>query len=134
MRRRLLAAALMLLPSFLAAAPARAGEEEKKKGGGGTYFQIQTLTATIFRADRRRGVLTIDVGLNIPEKGLRERASASMPRLRAAYVEFVMGYAVRLPPATVPNADYLSTQLQRITDTTLGQPGAKLLLGTILVN
>jgi hypothetical protein len=133
MRRRLLAAALMLLPSFLTAAPARA-DEEKKKGGGGTYFQIQTLTATIFRADRRRGVLTVDVGLNIPEKGLRERASASMPRLRAAYVEFLMGYAVRLPPATVPNADYLSNQLQRITDTTLGQPGARLLLGTILVN
>jgi hypothetical protein len=54
--------------------------------------------------------------------------------LRAAYVEFLMGYAVRLPPATVPDADYLASQLQRITDQTLGQGGARLLLGTILVN
>jgi hypothetical protein len=133
MRRQILAAALMFLAPLLAGAPARA-EDAKKKGGNGHYLQLQTLTATIFRADHRRGVLTVEVGLDIPDKGLRERASASMPRLRAAYVEFVMGYAVRLPPATVPNADYLEGELQRITDRTLGQPGARLLLGTILVN
>ena len=123
----------MLVPSLMAGHSARA-EEEKKKGGGAHYLQLQTLTATIFRADRRRGVLTVEVGLDVPEKALRERASISLPRLRAAYVEFLMGYAVRLPPATVPNADYLALQLQRVTDQTLGGPGARLLLGTILVN
>jgi hypothetical protein len=132
-RRHLLAAALMAALPFVGAAPARA-EEEKKKGGGVHYIQLQALTATIFRADRRRGVLTVEVGLDIPDNGLRGRASQSLPRLRAAYVEFLMGYAVRLPPATVPDADYLASQLQRITDQTLGQGGARLLLGTILVN
>ena len=39
-----------------------------------------------------------------------------------------------LPAAGVPDADYISRELQRITDVMLGKKGAKLLLGTILVN
>ena len=78
-------------------------------------------------------MLTVEVGLDVPDTGLRARATASLPRLRAAYVEFLMGYASHLAPATVPNADYLETELQRCTDQALGQGGARLLLGTILV-
>jgi len=43
-------------------------------------------------------------------------------------------YAAGLPPGAPPNADYLGSSLQRQTDSTLGRPGARLLLGSILVN
>ena len=133
MRRRLIIA--LSLASFIAASSAGAAEDSHhKKGGGETFIEIRTLTATIIRADGHRGVLTVEVGIDVPDSGLRARADASTPRLQAAYVQVVQTYAAGLTPTTVPNADFLATALQRQTDLVLGRPGAKLLMGTILVN
>ncbi|MBS0410538.1 MAG: hypothetical protein JSR86_11530 [Proteobacteria bacterium] len=131
MRVRPLLAALALVAVSLAA-PAHA--EERKKGGGETFIQLQTLTATVIRVDGRRGVMTVDAGVDVPDDALRERANESTPRLRAAYAQVLQIYATGLPGGAVPNADYLSRQLQQQTDQVLGRPGARLLLGTILVN
>ena len=131
-RRHLLLAALTL-----AAAPdlARAENGEKKKKSGGTsYIQMETVTATLIRADGHRGVLTVEIGLDVPDTAQRAKAMQILPRIRAAYVQSVQIYASGLPSATAPNADYIARELQRQTDLAIGGPGAKLLLGTILVN
>jgi hypothetical protein len=130
-RRRILlafAAAPVLVPMGALAA------EEKKKGGGLDFIQIPTMTATITRRDGRRGVLTVETGIDVPDHRLRDYAEASMPRLRAAYAQVLMTYGAQLSPGSAPNADYLSRELQRQTDLVLGKPGAKLLLGAILIN
>ena len=62
------------------------------------------------------------------------RAEASLPRLRAAYVQAVQIYAAGLAPGAPPNTDFLSLTLQRETDQILGKRGAKLLLGAVVVN
>ncbi|HEX4197898.1 MAG TPA: Tat pathway signal protein [Caulobacteraceae bacterium] len=132
-RRRLLA--VFVLPALIAPAAALAqGAGEKKKGGGITYIQFPTLTATIFRGDGHRGVLTVEVGVDVPNSALRARTNLSMPRLRAAYVELLQSYVYSLGPGAPPDPDYLSVALQRQTDRVLGQPGAHLLLGAMLVN
>ena len=133
MRRRQIIAALPVLLGALAFAPDLAAEE-RKKGGGETFIQLQTLTATVIRADGRRGVMTVEAGVDVPDDGLRERADQSTPRLRAAFAQVLQIYATGLPGGGVPNADYLARELQRQTDVVLGRPGAHLLLGTILVN
>jgi hypothetical protein len=115
--------------------PERArAKEEKKKAGGETYIQINTLTGTTNRGGGRRGVLTVECGLDVPDSALRTRATESLPRLRAAYVQTVMVYAAGLAPGAVPSTDYLGQALQRQTDIILGKRGARLLLGAILVN
>ncbi len=129
-RRLALAAALALLPAVAAAN----GGEEKKKGGGATFLQIKAIVATILHRDGTRGVITVECGLDVPDEKLRALASESQPRLRAAFAGWVQSYASGLPAAGVPNADYIALQLQQMTDSTLGRKGAKLLLGTILVN
>ena len=132
MLRRTIIAALccsLATPAF-----ASAPKEEKKKGGGASFIQIPTMTATIVRRDGRRGVLTVETGVDVPDNGLRARAEASQPRLRAAYTQVLQVYAAGMSPGSVPNADYLSRELQRQTDLVLGKRGAKLLLGTILMN
>lgn len=131
MNRRLALAALVALEPSAALA---AGGGEKKKGGGLSFIQIQTLTASILRRSGARGVLTMEVGVDVPNEQLREKAAASSPRLRAAYAQVLQIYASGLPVATPPDADYLAIKLQRETDRILGKPGAKLLIGTILVN
>jgi hypothetical protein len=127
-RRLALAAALALAPAL--ARPA----DKRKKGGGDSYIQLDTLSATVMRANGRRGVMTVEVGVDVPDAGLRARAQQSAPRLQAAFAEVLETYASGLQPGGVPNADYLSRALQRQTDMALGRPGGVLLLGTILVN
>jgi hypothetical protein len=132
MRRRELLAFLTLAG---APALAHAGEGgEKKKTGGATYIAVETLTGATNKPAGRRGVMTVECGLDVPDEALRTRAELMLPRLRAAYLQTVMTYAAGLPPATAPSADYLALSLQRTTDQLLGRPGAKLLLGAVLVN
>ncbi len=133
MRRRHLLATIGLA-GLCPALASGAGAEERKKGGGETFIQLQTLTATVIRADGRRGVMTVEAGIDVPDDGLRERADQSTPRLRAAFAQVLQIYASGLPGGAVPNADYLARALQRQTDVVLGRSGARLLLGTILVN
>ena len=129
MTRLTLAAALCL---SLAAGAAEAGE--RKKGGGVSFVQMPPLAAIAFRPDGRRGVLSVETGLDVKDEALRARTQAMTPRLRDDYVTAVQSYARTLGPGVAPDADHLSAQLQRETDRVLGKPGAKLLLGTILVN
>lgn len=130
MNRRLALAALLALAPGVAAASGG----EKKKGGGVSFVQIQTLTTSILRRNGSRGVMTMEVGIDVPDEKLRGLATQSTPRLRAAYAQVLQIYASGLPAATPPDPDYLAQKMQRETDRLLGKPGAKLLVGTILVN
>ena len=134
MRRRL----LLALAALAAALPraTRAGEngDAKKKTGGDSYIPINTLTAYTAKPGGRRGVMTVDCGLDIPDAALRDQAELLLPRLRAAYVQTVQIYAGGLPSGTPPNPDYIARNLQRVTDQVLGRPGARVLMGAVLVN
>ncbi|WP_374344297.1 hypothetical protein [Phenylobacterium sp.] len=141
-RRRILAAAaplagvllVGLTPHAALASGKKTEAEGDKKSGGTTYIAISTLTATVLKPDGRRGVLSIDLGLDIPDKALRERTTLVLPRLRAAFIQTVQIYAAGMPQGPPPSVDYLSRELQRQTDVTLGQKGAKLLMGSVLMN
>ena len=128
-RRRFFAVPLALAPAF-----GFAQESKHKKGGGASYIQLDTITATILRPNGSRGVMTVEVGVDVPDAALHARAAQSTPLLLAAYSELVRAYAAGLPFEALPNADYLSLQLQRQTDLVLARPGARLLLGGILVH
>jgi hypothetical protein len=132
--RRAITAAFAALAALAVTGPVMAEPAQKKKGGGLSYIQFDSLTATIIRPNGRRGTMTVDVGVDVPNAALHQRAILSMPRLRAAYVQWVVSYAAGLGAGQPPDADYMSLNLQRETDHALGQPGAKVLLGAILVN
>jgi hypothetical protein len=125
----------LIVAALLAAAPGLGqAADQRKKGGGPSFIELATLAATITRANGTRGVMTVEVGIDVPDAALHARASQSIPLLQAGYAEVLRIYAAGLPPGAPPNADYLGFALQRQTDSTLGRPGARLLLGSILVN
>ena len=97
-----------------------------------TYFALPVVTASILQANGRRGVLTIETGVDVPDAALRTRAQQSAPRLRAAYNTAAQRFANGLRPGVVPDIDQLSAALQAATNATLGRPGARLLLGTVM--
>lgn len=133
-RRRLLCA--FTVTAVALASPALAGGDlvQHKRGGGASYVQMPAINATVIRRSGDYGVLTVEVGLDAPDPAIRERASLSAPRLRDAYARFLVLYGRSLPPGGSPNPELVGTQLQRATDRVLGKPGARVLLGSVVLN
>jgi len=124
--------ALFGLAAAALAAPARAASS----GGSAsaeTYIPLPICTATIVHGDGRRGVLSIELGVDIPDAALRARAQQGAPRLRAAFNTAAQGFAAAgLRPGWPPDIDQLAAALQRAADGALGRPGARVLLGTVM--
>lgn len=119
-------------------ATAAASSTARASSSGGTavsaeaYFRLPVITASILHANGRRGVLTIETGVDVPDAALRARAQQSAPRLRAAYNTAAQRFANSIRPGAVPNIDQLSAELQAATNVTLGRAGARVLLGTVM--
>lgn len=133
MIRRPIAIACVLA---LTPALALAGEAKKKEGAASaaTYMSLPALNTSVAKLTGGRTVLTLEVGLDIPDPALNAQAVASLPRLSAAYLEVLQAYGPSLPPGAPPNVDLLAQRLQQSTDKTLGKPGARLLIGSVVVN
>jgi hypothetical protein len=133
-RRTLVGAVALAVALPSAAGAAEDADKKKKKAGGASYIPIDPLTGATSKPGGRRGVMSVECGLDVPDNGLRARAEASLPRLRAAYLQTVLIYAGGLPVGTAPNADFLARTMQNQTDAVLGRAGARFLVGAILVN
>lgn len=133
MRRRDLIAVLALAAPTLVPGGARAGEE-KKKSGGTNYIPINAITGTTYKSGGRRGVLSVDCGLQIDDPNLREYARLSLPRLQAAYAQVIQIYAAGLPSGSEPNTEFIVQALQRQTDLILKRPGARFLIGAVVAS
>lgn len=128
---------LLTLSLALAAVPAVALARGSSGGGGSDeprYTRMATLTATIIRSGGRRGVLSVEAGIDIEDEGLRTRANQAVPRLRAAYSDILRTFGAALAPGEVPDADRLARDLQTATNEIVGRSGARVLLGTILTS
>lgn len=135
-RRAFLALSVALAGLAIPLSPAWASGHggEKKDTPPPPYITIPAVTATIRKPNGKRGVLSVDCGVEVDDMPLRVRASQSIPRLRAAYASVLMKYASGLAPGAAPNPDFLSRELQRETDRVLGKPGAKFLVSSLLIN
>ena len=130
-RRHIFALAALIVTTPVLA---RAAGGEKKMAGGESYLPVRTMLGMTLRGANARGVLSVDCGLDVPDAALRTRADQLLPRLRDSYVQIVQAYAAGLPAGALPNVDYLASALQRQTNALLGKPGARVLLGAVIVN
>lgn len=108
------------------------GGEEKKAPP--TYFALEPINAVVLRRDGRRGVMTVEAGIEAKDPKLMERAQASTPRLRAAFAQVLMVYAAGLRGGAPPDMDYVARELQKACDQVVGKPGAKVLMGSALLS
>ncbi len=81
-------ALLIASPTLLAATEAQAASE-KKKSGGQSFVPLRTLTATVNKPGGRRGVLTVEAGLDAPDEGVRTRAAAYETLQREDYISLL---------------------------------------------
>lgn len=124
---------LFALGAACAAAPAYANAP-KKKGGGLGYTQFPMISVFTKGAGHRHGSMSVELGLYCDDAKLTDQVKLYRPRLMDAYVTKLQGYAANLTAASLVDTDYVAAQLQATTDKILGRPGAKVLLGSILLN
>lgn len=124
---------VLALGAALAAAGGARAAEEKKRSGGKSYVQLPTLTASMARPGGGRGVLTAQAGVDAPDPAVKARVDLVLPRLLDAYASATAAFAASLAPGAPPDVDALVGRLQAATDRVVGRPGARFLIGTVLV-
>lgn len=116
-------------------APAQQTQRGRSITSSPDFVPLAPLTATLQADYRLRGILQIEAGLEIPDSRLRARAEEMMPRLRNAYVTQLSIYAgANYRYGELPDAERISMMLQRATDDVLGQEGARVLLGMVVIH
>ncbi len=109
-------------------------------GGGGAgasdyYLKVEPVTGTITQDFKARGVLHVELGLDIRSADVRRRADAAIPRLRAACSEALRRYLnVYYIAGRTPDADAIRTLMQEAVDSVLREEGAEVLLSMVLVH
>jgi hypothetical protein len=141
LRLAVLTAALTLTAPALAgggSSPAPAQNEDSRHRtltSSPTYMPLAPLTATVQADHRARGLLQIEAGLEISDNRLRRRVEQTMPRLRNAWISALSVYTgVNYRFGDIPDADRIAAILQEATDITLGQEGAEVLIGMIIIH
>jgi hypothetical protein len=133
-RRLLLVACLALAVGQIG--PAAAGEDraQKRITSSENYLPVGPLSGALTANYQFKGLIVVDSGLDIPDAALRQRAEKSMPLLKDGLRTAVAQYvAVRYHIGAAPDADAIAVMMQTAADRTLGQPGAKLLLSSVMI-
>ena len=123
-----------LLLSLHGAGPAAAAEAagqpaQHKTTQSESYITVEPLYASILDGTRPRGLLLVEIGLDVPDAKLRERVNQALPALRDAYVRGLLTYAATaVRPWRQPNVEDIANRMQTITNRVIGKDGAKVLM------
>jgi hypothetical protein len=106
----------------------------KKKAGGKAYTQLPMIVLSTKSQKSKRGTLSIETGIYAEDPKLVDFIVLHQPRLIDAFISSLQTYAQTLTNTSVANTDYMTTLLQAATDRVIGKKGAKVLLGTVVLN
>jgi flagellar basal body-associated protein FliL len=125
------AAALLCLSAGRAASAAEGNNQpaQHKTTQSESYITLEPIYATILDGTRPRGLLMVEIGLDVPDSKLRERVNQNLLALRDAYVRNLLTYAATaVRPTRQPNVEDIANRLQTITNRAIGREGAKVLM------
>ncbi len=82
-----------------------------------TFMSVAPLQVAVIRKGRPRGVLMVDIGLEVPDKDLRARVRSGLPRLRDHMLRSLSLYAAHaIDFHHTVNVARLAGRLQTIAD------------------
>lgn len=94
---------------------------------------MPTLSAGVLNRYSTSGTLVVDMGIDIPDANLRNRARMNQPRLVDALRTALSTYAsAYYRDQTAPDPATLTRLFQAAVDRTLGGAGARVLLANII--
>ncbi len=128
------AVALVLLTQTPAFAEQQAPPDRQQRlTSAQSYLPMPTLSAEVLQRYSTTGTLIVDMGIDVQDPVLRNRAELNAPLLRDALRTALSTYAsVYYRDRTAPDPATLTRLFQTAVDRTLGVPGARVLLANIL--
>jgi flagellar basal body-associated protein FliL len=100
-----------------------------------SWVTVYPIAVSIVQDDKVRGQFQVWLGMDVPDEALRARAEEIKPRLRDAWMSRLSQYAsTTLRERRPANIEDVSRLLQSTADQTLGKPGSRVLLGSVIVN
>jgi flagellar basal body-associated protein FliL len=134
LRRYIRLSAIVVAVATAVEATAAEGPAQRKTTQSESYVVIDPIYSTILDGNRPRGLLMIELGLDVPDSGLRGRVNQALPNLRDAYVRSLLIYAATaVRPWRQPDVDDIAKRLQTITDRVIGREGARVLMAQAVV-
>ena len=128
----MLAAGMGSAPPVQAAAAATAAPSapaQHKTTSSESYVIVDPVYASILDSNKSQGLLLVEFGLDVPDAKLRDTVTRILPMLRDAYVRNMLAYAATsVRTWRQPSVEEIAGRLQKITDYTLGQGGARVLM------
>ena len=122
-------AALALLALAAGGAQATEAPAQRKTTQSESYVPLDPMYATILEGSRPRGLLMVELGLDVPDAALRAKVSHALPALRDTYVRLLIAYGSTAVRAfRQPSVDDIAQRMQAATDRLMGGPGAKVLM------
>lgn len=132
--RCLLGFAALFLAAGLAMAPQPLRAAERKTTQSESYIAFEPIYASIIDGVRPRGLLLVEMGLDVPDLKMRDQVTLALPLLRDAYVRAMLSYAATaVRPYRQPNLDDIADRMQTITNKVMGREGAKVLMAQLAV-
>lgn len=106
----------------------------KRSTGSESFIELQSVTASVVSDFHAQGLFQVELGVDVPDHALHERALILEPRLRAACSEALRTYAGdEYVPGTPPDADRIKALMQEAVDEALGEPGAHVLFSMLVI-
>lgn len=126
-----LAASLMLALALLGGAPGFAGgTADKPKLGEQRFIMLEPLTVSVLRDARVRGLLSVELTLELARLDERAAIERIMPRLRDQLMFALTQLAAsRLDIERPLDLPTITATLQQVTDRVIGESTARLLIG-----
>jgi len=124
----------LVLALVLMTRPVEAAETVRPASDA-SYVIINAMNVSIIQNSRVRGMLQIELGLDVADDDLRESAILLAPRLQDAYLIALRHYTTnQLKLYKVPDANLIGDILQNVTTQVLGEEGAIVLLSQIMLH
>lgn len=127
-------ASMMVLFALAAPAALASGTETPAGIAMQNNLALDPLTVTVFRDNRARGLLAVELSLELAKSDDRDRIEKIMPRLRDRYVTALTRFAAnRVDINRTIDIQTLAQMLQGATNDVLGQSAATILIGGAIV-
>ena len=133
-----LCAALVAGPAAASGSSSGGGQQapatrQERLTSAESFVPMPTLSAGVLQRASTRGTLVVDMGIDVPDATLRQRAQLNGPRLRDALRTALAVYAnTYYRDRTAPDPAQLTRLMQQSIDQALGAPGARVLLVNII--
>ena len=129
------AALLALTALLMLGAPISEAAEAEAPETSEQYIKVNPLNISIIKNSRVRGMLQVEINLNVEDNQLHDRALKLYPRLHDAYVLALRFYATNhIKMSHLPNVEQIAQVLQTVTNDVLKQQGAEVLLSQVMVH